>query len=325
MQQRTLGTGDHALVVSALGLGCMGMSAFYGAPDEEGGRATLAKARELGVTFLDTADMYGPHTNERLVGDAIRGYRDEVQLATKFGIRVRDGERTIDGSPDYVRQACDGSLQRLGVDVIDLYYLHRVPKDTPIEDTLGAMAGLVEAGKIRHLGLSECSADTLRRAHAVHPITAVQSEWSLWTRDVESVMPTARELGVGIVPYSPLGRGFLTGAVDPSTLSKGDFRATNGRFTGDALQANRALVDEVRSIADSLGATAAQVALAWVLARGEQVVPIPGTTKPHRLAENVGALDLTLDPTVSERLDKLADGVRGDRYEDMRAVQGDSA
>ena len=324
LARRTLGSGTSALEVSALGLGCMGMSAFYGAPDEAGGRATLARAREIGLTFLDTADMYGPHTNERLVGSAIKGYRDEVQLATKFGIRVVDGRRFIDGSPEWVRQACDASLERLGVDVIDLYYLHRVSQNAPIEDTVGAMADLVAAGKVRYLGLSEASADTLRRAHAVHPITALQSEWSLWTRDVESVVPTARELGVGIVPYSPLGRGFLTGALDPTNLSKGDFRGSNPRMTGEALTANLALVEEVKSVAADLSASPAQVALAWVLAKGDDVAPIPGTTKPHRLDENVGALDLVLDASTLDRLDKLADGVQGDRYEDMASVRVES-
>jgi len=327
LSHRTLGSGDQALEVSALGLGCMGMSEFYGTGDEAEAVATIHRALDLGVTLLDTADMYGPFTNEVLVGRAIADRRDRVVLATKFG-NVRSAEdasfRRIDGSPEYVRQACDASLQRLGVDHIDLYYQHRVDTGVPIEDTVGAMAELVQAGKVRFLGLSEAAPDTIRRAHAVHPITALQTEYSLWTRHVESeILPTLRELGIGLVPYSPLGRGFLTGTItSPDDLEANDFRRVNPRFTGDALAANLALVDAVRELAADKGVTAGQLALAWVLAQGDDVVPIPGTKRVRYLEENVAAAAITL---TAEDLAALADAVpieavQGERYPDMSSI-----
>jgi len=305
----------------------MGMSEFYGTGDEATGIATVQRALDLGVTFLDTADMYGPFTNEQLVGKAIAGRRDEVQLATKFGNeRNPDGSWVgINGSPDYVRSACDASLQRLGVDHIDLYYQHRVDTSVPIEDTVGAMKELVEAGKVRHLGLSEAAADTIRRAHAVHPITALQSEWSLFTRDLEDdVVPTVRELGIGLVPYSPLGRGILTGAVSRDTLEATDSRATGRfpRFEGEALDANLALVAKVRELAEAKGCTPGQLALAWVLAQGDDVVPIPGTKRIPYLEENVGAAAVELGDDDLEALEDAVprDAVVGDRYGDMSTV-----
>ena len=305
----------------------MGMSEFYGTGDEATGIATVQRALDLGVTFLDTADMYGPFTNEQLVGKAIAGRRDEVQLATKFGNeRNPDGSWVgINGSPDYVRSACDASLQRLGVDHIDLYYQHRVDTSVPIEDTVGAMKELVEAGKVRHLGLSEAAADTIRRAHAVHPITALQSEWSLFTRDLEDdVVPTVRELGIGLVPYSPLGRGILTGAVSRDTLEATDSRATGRfpRFEGEALDANLALVAKVRELAEAKGCTPGQLALAWVLAQGDDVVPIPGTKRVPYLEENVGAAAVELGDDDLEALEDAVprDAVVGDRYGDMSTV-----
>ena len=324
---RTLGVGNTALEVPALGLGCMGMSEFYGTSDESEAIATIHRALDLGVTLLDTADMYGPFTNEKLVGRAIADRRDGVVLATKFG-HVRDPDnpmlRRIDGSPDYVRQACDASLQRLGVDHIDLYYQHRVDSTVPIEDTVGAMAGLVEAGKVRFLGLSEASAATIRRAQAVHPITALQTEYSLWTRHIESeILPTLRELGIGLVPYSPLGRGFLTGTItSPDDLEAGDFRRFNPRFTGDALAANLALVDAVRQLATAKGVTAGQLALAWVLAQGDDIVPIPGTKRVRYLEENAAAASVTL---TADDLAALAaavpiEAVQGERYPDMSSI-----
>ncbi|SSC25643.1 NADP-dependent oxidoreductase [Klenkia terrae] len=323
---RTLGTGPAALTVSTLGLGCMGMSEFYGAPDEQAGLDTIARALDLGVTFLDTADMYGPFTNERLVGRAIAGRRDEVQLATKFGNkRGEDGSRLgIDGSPQYVRSACDASLQRLGVDTIDLYYQHRVDPSVPIEDTVGAMAELVTAGKVRFLGLSEASAETIRRAHAVHPVTAVQTEYSLFTRDLEDdVLPVLRELGIGLVPYSPLGRGLLTGAVT-QTPAQGDSRASGyfPRFEGEALAANLVLVDRVRELAAEVGCTPGQLALAWVLAQGQDVAPIPGTKRVRYLEENVAAAGVRLDDAALTRLSEAVprDAVAGDRYGDMSSI-----
>jgi aryl-alcohol dehydrogenase-like predicted oxidoreductase len=327
LSHRSLGSGDHALEVSALGLGCMGMSEFYGTSDEGEAVATIHRALELGVTLLDTADMYGPFTNEVLVGRAIADRRDQVVLATKFG-NVRDAKdksfRGIDGSPTYVREACDASLQRLGVDHIDLYYQHRVDKTVPIEETVGAMAELVTAGKVRFLGLSEASADTVRRAHAVHPITALQTEYSLWTRHVESeILPLLRELGIGLVPYSPLGRGFLTGTIASlDDLEADDFRRHNPRFTGDALAANLQLVAAVRELATAKGVTAGQLALAWVLAQGDDVVPIPGTKRVRYLEENVGAAGITL---TADDLDALAsampiDAVQGERYPDMSSI-----
>jgi aryl-alcohol dehydrogenase-like predicted oxidoreductase len=326
LRRRTLGT-DSPLEVSTLGLGCMGMSEFYGTGDEATGIATIQRALDLGVTFLDTADMYGPFTNEQLVGKAIAGRRDEVQLATKFGNeRNPDGSWVgINGSPDYVRSACDASLQRLGVDHLDLYYQHRVDTTVPIEETVGAMKELVEAGKVRHLGLSEAAAETIRRAHAVHPITALQSEWSLFTRDLEDdVVPTVRELGIGLVPYSPLGRGMLTGAVSADTLEAGDSRATGRfpRFEGEALEANLRLVAKVRELAEAKGCTPGQLALAWVLAQGDDVVPIPGTKRIPYLEENVAAADVVLDDADLAALEDAVPrgAVVGDRYGDMSTV-----
>ncbi len=322
--QRTLGT-TSSLTVSSLGLGCMGMSEFYGTADEQTAIDTIHRALDLGVTFLDTADMYGPFTNEQLVGRAIGGRRDEVQLATKFGNeRNPDGSWVrINGTPEYVAQACDASLQRLGVDHIDLYYQHRVDKTVPIEETVGAMQELVEAGKVRHLGLSEASATTIRKAHAVHPITALQTEYSLFTRDLEDeILPTIRELGIGLVPYSPLGRGILTGAVDTSSLEDGDFRHSNPRFRGDALDANLALVAKVRELADQKGCSAGQLALAWVLAQGDDVAPIPGTKRVTYLEENVGAasVELTADDLAALEQAVPRDAVTGDRYPDMSTI-----
>ncbi len=324
---RTLGSTDP-LTVSALGLGCMGMSEFYGTGDEAAGIATIQRALDLGVTFLDTADMYGPFTNERLVGKAIAGRRDEVVLATKFGNeRAEDGTRLgINGHPDYVRAAADASLQRLGVDHLDLYYQHRVDPTVPIEDTVGAMAELVAAGKVRHLGLSEASPATIRRAHAVHPITALQTEYSLFTRDIEdAILPTIRELGIGLVPYSPLGRGILTGAITgESDLAEGDSRRTAyfPRFQGDALVTNLVLVAKLREIAVAKGVTPGQLALAWVLAQGQDIVPIPGTKRVRYLEENVGAVATTLDADDLAALDAAVprDAVAGARYGDMSHI-----
>ncbi len=326
INQRTLGTTSQ-LTVSALGLGCMGMSEFYGAPDEASGLATIHRALDLGVTFLDTADMYGPFTNEQLVGKAVAGRRDEVQLATKFGNeRLADGTRVgINGSPEYVRAACDDSLRRLGVDHIDLYYQHRVDQSVPIEETVGAMAELVAAGKVKHLGLSEASAANIRRAHATHPITALQTEYSLFTRDLEDeILPAIRELGIGLVPYSPLGRGLLTGAITADGVGQGDSRSSGyfPRFTGEALEANLALVAKIRDIANSKECTPGQLALAWVLAQGDDVAPIPGTKRVKYLEENVGAADVSLS---AEDLSDLAqavprEAVVGDRYGDMSSI-----
>ena len=280
----------------------MGMSEFYGTTDEQTGIDTIHRALDLGVTFLDTADMYGPFTNEQLVGKAIAGRRDEVQLATKFGNeRNPDGSWVgINGSPDYVRRACDASLERLGVDHLDLYYQHRVDKTVPIEETVGAMKELVEAGKVRHLGLSEAAPDTIRRAHAVHPITALQTEYSLFTRDIEDeILPTIRELGIGLVPYSPLGRGILTGAVTAASLGPDDSRSTGlfPRFQGEALDANLALVDKVKELAAEQGCTPGQLALAWVLAQGDDVAPIPGTKRVTYLEENFGSTEVRCPTT----------------------------
>ena len=314
------------LPVSPLGLGCMGMSEFYGPGDEQESIATIGRALDLGVTLLDTADMYGPFTNEQLVGRAIAGRRDEVVLATKFGNERRpDGSWVrINGTPEYVRAACDASLQRLGVDTIDLYYQHRVDKTVPIEETVGAMAELVAAGKVRALGLSEASAATIRRAHAVHPIAALQTEYSLWERTPEDdVLPTTRELGIGFVPYSPLGRGFLTGQFrTPEDIPEDDFRRHNPRFQGENFSRNLQLVDRVKEIADGKGCTPGQLALAWLLHQGDDVVPIPGTKKRSRLEENVGALDVVLTADDLARLDELTPvGVAaGDRYPDMASI-----
>jgi aryl-alcohol dehydrogenase-like predicted oxidoreductase len=322
---RTLGDG---LVVSTLGLGCMGMSQSYGAADRDESLATIARALDLGITFLDTSDVYGSGHNEELVGEAIAGRRDEVQLATKFSLtHTPDGMR-IDGRPENVRACAEASLRRLKVDVIDLYYQHRVDRQVPIEDTVGAMAELVEQGKVRHLGLSEASAASIRRAVAVHPIAALQSEWSLWTRDLETeVLAVAREHGVGIVPFSPLGRGFLTGAItSPADFGEDDFRRNNPRFQGDAFEANLRLVDAVREMAAEKGVTAGQLALAWVLAQGEDVVPIPGTKRRSYLEENAGAVAVELSPDDLARLDAIAppDVAVGGRYPDASYAYGDS-
>ena len=325
-QTRTLGTHHGGLTVSAVGLGCMGMSEFYGAGDDTRSTETIRRALDLGVTFLDTADMYGPYTNEQLVGSAIADRRDEVQLATKFGnVRGANGRRSIDGRPEYVRQACDASLQRLGVDHIDLYYQHRVDRSTPVEETWGALSELVAAGKVRHLGISEASAQTIRKAHAVHPITALQTELSLWTRDVEEngVLATVRELGIGFVAYSPLGRGFLSGEIRSiDDLGPDDFRRHNPRFQGENFAKNLELVDRVREIAAEKGVTASQLALAWVLAQGPDVVPIPGTKRVSYLEENTAAAELDLTTDDLARLDEAAPvgATAGDRYPDMSPV-----
>ncbi len=312
MRQRNVGT----LSVSAIGLGCMGMSFAYGAPQDDAGLATIERALALGVTLLDTADVYGPESNERLVGRAIADRRDDVVLATKFGNDWHGAERRINGRPEYVRSACEESLARLGLEHIDLYYQHRVDPNTPIEETVGAMAELVREGKVRHIGLSEAAPDTIRRAHAVHPITALQTEYSLWTRDVErEILPTLRDLGIGLVAYSPLGRGFLTGTINSTDdLAEGDWRRGVPRF--QQLGANRRIVEAVRELAAEREVTPAQVALAWVLAQGEDIVPIPGTTKPHRAEENVAALDLVLAREELSRLDAAAPpgAAVGERY-----------
>jgi aryl-alcohol dehydrogenase-like predicted oxidoreductase len=328
MHTRTLG--PQGPEVAAIGLGCMGMSAFYGAADEGEALRTIERALDLGCNFLDTSDMYGPHTNERLVGGAIKGRREEVFLATKFGIKLEPrgpGEaplRSIDGSPDYVRSACDDSLQRLGVEHIDLYYQHRVDPNTPIEDTVAAMAELVAAGKVRYLGLSEASAETIRRAHAVHPITAVQTEYSLWSREVEQeILPTLQELGIALVAYSPLGRGFLSGRFSsPEELDEGDFRRYGPRFTGENLLENRKLAERVRELAAEKGLTPGQLALAWVLHRGEHVVPIPGTKRVSYLEENLAAADVQLSEEEVLRIAEAVPAASGERYDEqgMRSV-----
>ena len=325
MQTRKLGT--QGLEVSTQGLGCMGMSEFYGQTDEDEAIATIHRALELGVNFLDTADMYGPWTNERLVGRAISGRRDAVVLATKFGIvRGEQGERLgVRGDPEYVRQACEASLERLGTDHIDLYYQHRVDPKVPIEETVGAMAELVQQGKVRYLGLSEAAAQTIRRAQGVHPISALQTEYSLWTRDVEQrILPTTRELGIGFVAYSPLGRGFLSGSFhSPEDIPEDDFRRHNPRFQGENFERNLAIVERVREIAQEKGMTPAQLALAWIHHQGEDIVPIPGTKRRRYLEENVAAAEIKLTPEDLRRLDEAApSGVTaGDRYPDMAAVE----
>ncbi|HAI45935.1 MAG TPA: aldo/keto reductase [Stenotrophomonas sp.] len=321
MQTRTLGR--NGPTVSALGLGCMGMSAFYGGRGSDAeATAVIHRALALGVTLLDTADMYGPHTNEVLVGKAIADRRDQVFLATKFGIRMEPTDpraRNVDGRPEYVIAACEASLQRLGVDHIDLYYQHRVDPNVPIEDTVGAMARLVEQGKVRFLGLSEASAGTIRRAHAVHPITAVQTEYSLWSRDPEDngVLATVRELGIGFVPYSPLGRGFLTGAIrSPADFDADDYRRQSPRFQGENVDRNLALVDAVTAMANAKGVSPGQLALAWVLAQGQDLVPIPGTKRIAYLEENLGALQVTLSADELARIDAIfpPDAAAGPRY-----------
>ena len=323
---RTLGR--TGLPVSAQGLGCMGMSQMYGAADRDESMATIHRALELGVTFLDTADVYGSGHNEELVGEAIAGRRDEVQLATKFSLSWGEGRMRIDGRPENVRACAEASLRRLRVDVIDLYYQHRVDTQVPIEDTVGAMAELVQQGKVRHLGLSEASAASLRRAVAVHPIAALQSEWSLWTRDLErEVLGVARELGIGIVPFSPLGRGFLTGSItSPDDFAEDDWRRTHPRFTGEAFAANLRLVDAVRAMAEEKGVTAGQLALAWVMAQGPDVVPIPGTKRRQYLEENVAAAALELSDADLARLADIAppDVAVGGRYADSSYAYGNS-
>jgi len=304
------------------------MSAFYGTADEGEARATIARALELGCNFLDTSDMYGPHTNERLVGAAIAGRREEVFLATKFGIKlVKDDDllrREIDGKPEYVRAACDASLRRLGVEHIDLYYQHRVDPNTPIEDTVAAMAELVQEGKVRYLGLSEASAETIRRAHAVHPISAVQSEYSLWTRDVEAeILETLEELGIALVAYSPLGRGFLSGRfTSPDELEESDYRRFGPRFSGENLEQNLVLAERVRELATEKGITPGQLALAWVLHRGEHIVPIPGTKRRSYLEENLAAADIRLSAEEAQRIAEAIPPAAGDRYDPagMRSV-----
>ena len=314
--------GAQGLEVSAQGLGCMGMTYAYGAGDEQAGLDTIHRALELGVTFLDTAELYGPYTNERLVGRAIAGRRDQVQIATKFGFKFDpdnpSGPRGVNGSPENARRALEGSLERLGTDYVDLYYQHRVDPSVPIEETVGAMATLVDEGKARYIGLSEASPEVIRRGHATHPLSAVQTEYSLWTRDPEAgVLATLRELGIGLVAYSPLGRGFLTGQIRSiDDLPEGDWRRTNPRFQEEALRENNALADRVRSLAEERGITPAQLALAWVHAKGEDIVPIPGTKRPERLEENVAALDVQLSDEDVATLDAAlpAGAAVGTRY-----------
>jgi aryl-alcohol dehydrogenase-like predicted oxidoreductase len=321
MNRRTLGA--QGLEVSAEGLGCMGMTHAYGSGDERSGLETIHRALELGITLLDTAEVYGPYTNEELVGRAVAGRRDQFEIATKFGFVIdpeQPSDRSVDGRPENVRRACEGSLRRLGVDHIDLYYQHRSDPSVPVEETVGAMAELVEAGKVRYLGLSEASVETIRRAHATHPITAVQSEYSLWTRDPEGeVLATLRELGIGLVAYSPLGRGFLTGQIRSlGDLPDDDWRRTNPRFQEQALRENLRLADRVTELAEDRGITPAQLALAWVMAKGEDVVPIPGTKSPRRLEENAEAADVKLSAGDIEELDGAIspEAVRGSRYND---------
>ncbi|MBG6224612.1 aryl-alcohol dehydrogenase-like predicted oxidoreductase [Arthrobacter sp. CAN_A2] len=325
MKTITLGTLGSGLDVSRLGLGCMGMSAFYtgSGKDDAGATATLHRALDLGVTFFDTAEMYGPYTNEELLGRAFVGRRDDVVLATKFGTIRHTAEDAsgLDGSPENVRLAVEGSLKRLQTDYIDLYYQHRMDPSVPIEDTMGALAALVQEGKIRHIGLSEAAPATIRRAHAVHPVTALQTEYSLWSRDPEAeILPLVRELGIGFVPYSPLGRGFLTGTIrSVDQLDESDFRRNNPRFAGENLQANIRIVEQVDDVARQLDATPGQVALAWLLAQGTDIAPIPGTKQVRYLEENVAADALALSPEQLAQLDGVAAPV-GDRYEDMSGV-----
>ncbi|MEM1389081.1 MAG: aldo/keto reductase [Pseudomonadota bacterium] len=324
MEQRTLGTD---LTVSALGLGCMGMSEFYGPRDDDNSLRVLHEAAELGINFLDTADMYGPHHNEKLIGRFLSETSAPMKVATKFGIVRAPGEyrRSLNNGAKYARQACEGSLQRLGIERIDLYYVHRVEQDRPIEETMQGLASLVGEGKIARVGLCEVSAETLRRAHAVHPVTAVQTEYSLWSRGPENeVLPTCRELGIGFVPYSPLGRGFLTGRFQDGQFEKGDFRASLPRFQGDAAQSNRRIADLVASVAQRKGCTPAKLALAWLLAQGEGIVPIPGTKRSKYLRDNLGAAEVTLSKTDLAEIDAgLSERpVAGARYtpEGMKGV-----
>jgi aryl-alcohol dehydrogenase-like predicted oxidoreductase len=326
LSTRILGSGDAALTVSAMGLGCMGMSEFYGTGDEQESIAVIHAALDAGCNFLDTADMYGPFTNERLVGRAIASRRDEVVLATKFGNeRGEDGSRRgVNGRPEYVRQAIDASLQRLGVDHVDLYYQHRVDPDVPVEETWGAMAEAVRAGKARHLGVSEAAPATIRRAHGVHPVTALQTEYSLWSRDPEEeILATVRELGIGFVAYSPLGRGFLTGQItSPDDFAADDFRRQNPRFQGENFERNLETVRRVGEIAEEKGCTPAQLALAWVMAQGDDIVPIPGTKRRKYLDDNLAAADVTLTDDDLARIDEVAPRgfAAGERYPDMSFV-----
>ena len=324
--------GGQGLEVSAQGLGCMGMTWAYGRGDEQSGLDTIHRALDLGVTFLDTAEVYGPYTNERLVGRAVAGRRDQFEIATKFGFSFDPdnpyGPRGLDGSPENVKRAAEGSLERLGTDYIDLFYQHRVDPGVPIEETVGALAELVQAGKVRYIGLSEASAEVIRRAHATHPLTAVQSEYSLWTRDPEAdVLPTLRELGIGLVAYSPLGRGFLTGQIrSVDDLPDDDWRRSNPRFQEEALRQNVELADRVRALAEDRGVTPAQLALAWVHAKGRDIVPIPGTKRPERVSENVAAADIELSDEDVAALDQAipAGSAVGGRYRDaeMELING---